>query len=421
MRDVPIFVAAVFTACLCWTASDASSIHPESFSTTLNVGETVTLQKTVIVQAVEPGDAKVDVFFLTDTTASMRGTIDAIKGFGEQLLNTAAGLGDVAWGVGSYDDVPAGPWGVAGVDLPWRLHQTVTDVVDDVRVGFQKLSLGFGADRPESSLIALSRAAAEAGWREGTQRFILWFGDAPGHDPSDGAPLATFAGTDGFGNPVAVGDSYPGPTLAETIAALTAENITVIGFDSGFKDFGIQLGLDANVDDNILDDPVFGPSQIANFRNETRQGTAITEATGGFLTDISSTPGASIVDMILRALDTGLFTYNSVSLVPEGNLPGVSVAVSPGYLGDFTRKEDGSFDFEVSFTALLEGSHEFRMNALVDGLTFATKTDTITVRAALSGGAGGNPPVIPLPAAGWLLLGGIGIFAALARRRRNWV
>ena len=371
-----------FTAGLALMASAAmaDSIDPEVYEATLNVGESVTIKKTVTVEEGTPTTSRADVFFLVDTSGSMGGTISAAQTFAGGIVAATSGLGDIGWGVGSYEDVPVRPWGSASSgDLPWRLNQAITTDLAEVQAGVDDLALRFGADFPESNLIALSQAATEAGWRPGAQKFIIWFGDAPGHDPSDGAPVATGSGADGLGGTVNVGDPYPGPTLAQTIDTLTGEMITVIGLDSGSLDF-------------------------------TGQATAITDATGGLLSSIASSPGEDIVDLILDSLTTAFETYTTVSLSPEGVPAGVGVEVSDPIVGEFDREETREFHFEVTFTGLEPGEHVFTIDALVDGGVVATEKDVIRVP---------ETGVIPLPAAGWLLLGGLGALGALSRRRRK--
>lgn len=375
-----------FTAGLALMASAAmaDSIAPDVYEATLNVGESVTIKKTVTVDEGTPTTSRADVFFLVDTSGSMGGTISAVQTFAEDIVAATSGLGDIGWGVGSFEDVPVSPWGSAGSgDLPWRLNQAITTDLAEVQAGVDDLQRRFGADGPESNLIALSQAATEAGWRAGAAKFIIFFGDAPGHDPGAGAPLASGSGSDGLGGTVSPGDPYPGPTLTETIDTLTGEMITVIGLDSGSSSFGID---------------------------STGQFTAITDATGGLLSSISGSPGSDIVDLILESLTTAFATYSTVSLSPQGVPAGVGVEVSDPHVGDFDREETREFHFEVTFTGLAPGEHKFTIDALVDGGVVATEKDVIRVP---------ETGVIPLPAAGWLLLGGIGALGALSRRRRK--
>lgn len=364
MKFMSLKRLAVAAALVYASGAMADSISPESFETTLDVGESVTITKTVTVDDAAT-TSRADVFFLVDTSGSMGGTIDSVKANAAAILAGTSGFGDVAWGVGSYEDVPTSPWGGA-TDLPWRLNQAITTDTTAATAGIDDLTLRFGNDTPEANLIALSSAADEAGWRAGSQKFIIWFGDARGHDPS------TTAG-------------YPGPTLAETIAALTGENITVIAVNSGSLD-------------------------------STGQATAITSATGGQLLSAAANPGSAIIDIILDSLEAAFQSYNTVSLGVNA-VPGVDVswtALFDTEGGPYTREVARAFDFSVTFTGVSGGVHSFTIDALVDGGVVATESDRITV-------SGDVPPPSGVPEPGVLVLLGsmLGALGFVARRRRS--
>ena len=351
------------------SASLADSIAPETFSATLGVGESVTINKTVTVDS-EISTSRADVMFLVDTTGSMTSTIAAVRNNLNDILANAGALGDVQFGVAEYRDfvVPGRPWGSSG-DFPFRLNQSITSDAAAVTTAIGGLTVSGGNDIPESNLYALQQTAVDPaiGWRAGAARIVVWFGDAPGHDPNT---------TPG----------YPGPTLAQTIASLTAADISVIGVNAPSGP-GIDTG--------------FGSTPAG-------QATAITNATGGSLFNLGAT--GSIVDEIDDAITAVFSSYSSVSLSPVGVPAGVGVEVSAPHLGTFDRSETRFFDFTVTFTGLAPGTHDFTIDALVDRGVVATEKDRITVT--------GDTSVIPLPATGWLLLGGLGALGALSRRRK---
>ena len=338
----------------------ASSVSPSPFVTTLDKGESVTVTKTVTIEAGPVTNALVDIFFLSDTTGSMGGFINTVRNNASSILAGTAGFGDVAWGVGEYKDFPRSPWGGSS-DFPWRLNTAITSNQASVTAGLGQWGASGGNDIPESNLYALQQAAtaSDVGWREGSARFIVWFGDARGHDPS------TTTG-------------YPGPTLAGTIESLTNLNATVFAFGTS--------GLDS-----------------------TGQATAITGATGGQLF-LGGNPGAAIVDQIRTAIEASFETYSTVALVPVGNMPGVKVITSPAYTGSFDRSVTRTFDFEVTYTGLLPGTHDFTMRGLVDGATVASSLERIIVRSPAG--------VIPEPATWAMLIAGFGLVGGIARRRK---
>lgn len=301
---------------LFWTGSAlADSISPATYETTLNPGESKTITKTVTVTE-EVTSAKVDVFFLTDTTGSMGALINSVKTSASEILSSASGFGDVAFGVGEYKDFTDA--------YAYRLNTDITTNTAAVQAGINAYSASGGGDWHEANLFALNEVATGAAWRDDSTRILVWFGDAPGHDPSGGV------------------------TEAGAIDALNAENITV---------------------------------QAINTRNLDADGqaTRITAATDG--TYYASIDTASIVDEINAAITDVFEEYNTVTLSVEG-ADNVDVTFGPtSYTGDFDRSVERTFEFEVTFTGLTEGTDDIVVNAIVDGGIVAREFDTITVGA----------------------------------------
>ncbi len=91
-------------------------------------------------------------------------------------MAATSGLGDVAYGVGEYKDV--------GDPFVYRLNQDITSVTADVQTGINAWEASGGGDTPEGQIYALYQLANTTSWRPGSTRILIWFGDAPGHDPS---------------------------------------------------------------------------------------------------------------------------------------------------------------------------------------------------------------------------------------------
>ena len=332
----------------------ADSINPSSFSTTLGIGETVTINKTVTVTEGTPTTAKVDVVFVADTTGSMAGQIGSAQAGASSILSTLSGLGDVRFGVGFYGDPSGG------------LTQNLTSNFSSVTTAINNWEAGVpenGGDFPEANLIGWTNVANDALWRDDSRRFIVTFGDAPGH----------------------VGDIYG--TEAQAIAALNAEDIQMEIINTGTATTGMNFPVDGQ------------PAGQAN---------RFADATGGevFNGFDSSATATAIINAITSAFDT----YNTVSLDPVGNLPGVGVSVSGPITGTFDRSITRTFDYTVTFTGLTAGTHNFSINGLVDGGIVATESDRIRV------GGGGDP--VPEPST--LLLFGAGALGlGIARYRQK--
>ena len=326
------WLAAGSVLCLSSTISFADSISPVGITALLPVGGNATITKTVTVTKGTPTTSKVDVFFMADTTGSMGGIIAAVKTSAASILATASGLGDVAFGVGEYKDDLA----ISGYPDPYayRLNTSMTTTAATVLAGIDLWGApaGSGGDTPEAQLYALSTMASDptTGWRPGSSRLVVWFGDAPGHDPSLGA------------------------TLASTSAALVTAGVKVLAIDVGT----VATGLDS-----------------------TGQATTLATDTGGSVT--TGISDATVVAAITSAITTSFAKYTTVSLDTSEAPAGVSVMKLPaGYIGAFDRSVDRTFDFEVTFTGVAPGDYTFNIYGTVDGGRVATEEDHFIVPGA---------------------------------------
>jgi len=308
----------------------ADSITPSTFTASGPTGASYNVNKIVTVSAGTPTTTPVDLFFLSDTTGSMGGTISTVKSSASAIMTSVSSTfgGNVAFGVGEYKDRTT-----AGDAFDFRLNQAITTNKTLVQTGINAWVAGGGGDTPEQNLYALSQVAANpaTGWRTGSAKLVVWFGDAVSHDPSGSAP-----------------EPLPRPvTQADTITNLTSNNVKVAAVNVG------------NLDG-------------------TGQATAIKTATGGAL--FTGVPDPSNIVAIIDGMIEDIFSkYNTVSLDTSEVPGGVGVTVSPGsYTGEFDRSIERTFNFEVTFTDLEPGTHTFNIYATVDGARIATESDSIT-------------------------------------------
>ena len=247
------------------------TVVPSSYATSLQLGKSATITKTVTISAGAPTTAKVDVFFLADTTGSMGSALLSVQAGAAAILSGTSGLGEVAYGVGEYRDV--------GDSFVYRLNQDLTTDTAAVQTGINAWSADEGGDWEEAQLYALYQVANTVPWRDGSTRIVIWFGDAPGHDPA---------------GPTNV-------TEAQATAALVAKTIKVLALDLGSLNY-------------------YGQAQ------------RIADATNGQY--YSGIDVSQIVTNIQNAIIKSFQTYSTVSLGTSLVPTGLTVNISPASYTD---------------------------------------------------------------------------------------
>jgi hypothetical protein len=294
------------------SVAQADSISPTSFVGSLGVGESVTVRKIVTITEA-PTAARIDIMFLFDTTGSMGGAIADAKTAATGILTALGGFGSVASGNGFYND-PA----VTGVlsDLTTTAATTVASI--------DSLTASGGGDFAEKMYEGVVESAEDASWRLGSNRFMVILGDAPNKPP---------------------------PLAPETIAALAANDIEVIGLNFGGDEFETDV-----------------------------------EAIGGNVVPGGTSP-EDIADAIIDSVEGSFETYASVTVddlgggLPEIGVSTVCVSADIGDCdgafaeGDYDRSEERTFEFDVTFTRLAAGGASFNSFAIVDRGIVATEAD----------------------------------------------
>ena len=367
--------------------AQAGSLTPERFEATIGVGETVTVNKTVTTD--ETGGI-VDFYFLADNTGSMGGVINNVRSVASDLLPALSGIYDAQFGVGRYFGDPS-EFGSnpTRFDIAYDVLQPITSNTTDVTTAFGEWIASGGGDGPEANLYGLQQAATNGadttglgtnpvggssgeatGWRTGSRKVVLWFGDVVGHQDT--------------------------VTLASALDVLDDENVIVVGFNSSSEGFGI---------DGDFADATSPPDN----RN---QASTITDATDGALVNsFASVPITDLVDTIVDAVGTATSTID-LELITMGDTSGLDISftcLSAEGCEDVPGGE--SRMFEMSITGLTSGVYDFETIAV--GVSDAVERDTITV-----GDGGGNGPRVPEPTSvlALLLAGSLG---ASAIRKRS--
>lgn len=209
----------------------------------------ITLDKIITLDA--SGANKLDIFFLADNTGSMGGVIiNNVKAQAAGILSTLQGTySDINFGVGRYVGDPA-----EGSGENYLLQQAITSNDAAATAAINNWFASGDGDFPEGNFDALEHVASDAGtgWRAGTQRLVVYFGDAPSHTETT--------------------------TEAQAIAALTAENIIAMPMNNG-------------PDNNGLD---------GCYGSECNQADDIANGTGGISTN--NTSGLSSADLAARII-----------------------------------------------------------------------------------------------------------------------
>ena len=250
---------------------------------------------------------------------------------------------------------------------PYAFHHQVslTNGVAPVIAAINTWSATGGGDIPEADLFGLDSVAVPPGgtigWRSGSKRIIVWFGDAPGHDPicpavSGGAAI----------------------TEASVTAKLLGEGIAVLAISTA------NPGLD--------DDPKSGATgYVAKCRIPrrcTRRGNPYCRrlTPGKFVAGINA---ATIVNTIISLVSAAVGSINNVKLVPTAGITAFVTSITPaaGY-GPLPGDKDHTLNFNVTFTGAVPCTAQAQvfsgtLDVVADGKVVASKTVEITVPACM--------------------------------------
>jgi hypothetical protein len=283
-RDPKRFVAVLVTAVL-WLAAVAPvlahdpviGVLPQAVAGVLQPGGSLDVDKTIHTPEIPP---KPDIYFLADSTGSMGSVITQVKlDAADILADIDSQTTDPRYGAGDYKDFPP----EASPPNPYAfLNAAPIPAVDDdgasALAAIAAWAAAGGGDGSEGQFYALHLLAGHsvAAWRSDSTKIIVWFGDAPGHDP-----VCTAIS----GHPEDI-------TEASVTSDLVSAGIRVVAISTLT---GFAAGLD--------DDPTLFADDYAPYcaiDGTEGQATRIAEATGGV--HLTGVPADDIADAILAGL-----------------------------------------------------------------------------------------------------------------------
>jgi hypothetical protein len=336
-------------------------VVPASVSDSLAPGGSVQVQKTVHTPEILPTP---DIYFLADTTGSMDEILAAVQADAASVLGAVDALAnDPRYGAGDYKDFQS----PTQLD-PYAFNNAApSPAADDngaaALAAIAAWSATGGFDGPEGQLFALHQLAAHgaASFRAAATPIVVWFGDAPGHDP--------------------VCDEISGDTGHDvTEASVTTELV-----NAGIRVIAISVVTDQGVfyPDALDDDPTaFAGDYVAACGVEggtSGQATRIAAATDGV--HLTGVTAQEIADSILEGLGALPVTVQPSAACDAG----LAVSFNPAS-AVVTSGEDAAFTETITAAAnapqgsTLTCTVEFLVEGkLLDGFTEKISIDILDV------------------------------------------
>ena len=208
---------------------------PQLGDTTQNIGPRPDLE--AAIEQISAGP--IDLYILVDLSGSFADDLPVFQAQIPGIFSTlVASNPDIRFGLGTYEDYPIPPFGVASLgDVAYRQDIDLTFDTAAVEAAVAGLTIRSGGDGPQSQLPALFQAASgvgqdllsdgfpgasipsgqQANFRNGARKIFLLWTDAEFHLPGDPGDIA-----------------YPGPSFSDTVDAILAlDPPIVIGISSG--------------------------------------------------------------------------------------------------------------------------------------------------------------------------------------------
>lgn len=309
----------------------------------------------------------VDIYFLADTTGSMETIINSVKSNIYNIMSSISAPGaNIAFGAGNYKDFPLDTY-------CFKNDISITTNTSAVASAVNSWVASGGNDGSEGQLFALNQiadATNTVGWRPNSLQIVVWFGDAPGHDP-----ICPTISPQVGSNPITEF------SVTQKLKAPQLKRVLAISVNTGYL-----LGLDDDPNSSTFNYPTTTctPNGIAG------QATRITAATqGSLITDINS---SNIVNSIISMIQANLSIINNVRIVPTGNILPFICSINPknGY-GNLKTDIEHNLEFIVCFKGSVpcgpkDKKFKGTFDVVMDGVVVAQKKVFIEVPSCSSKG-----------------------------------
>jgi hypothetical protein len=314
--------------------ADNSNSTGDNPNGTLSRFDIYTAQVTLNVTA-----GPVDIFMIVDQSGSFADDLAVFKAQATGIISTIkSSNSDVRFGLAKFEDYPIAPFGQTDPARGDTAYQRLVDLTSDsdavvnAIAGLPTPLPGDGGDNPQSQLAALFQAATGAGqdlsgagfagasipagqqatFRDGAFKLMLLWTDDTFHMPGDAGDIP-----------------YPGPSFAQTVAAINAlDPPLVVGISSGPNGVpdlqGIAMATNALAPEGGADCDGDGIPDIPEGEPLVCQIASSGEGLGKAI--------VTVVDAAIKAA------------TPVAKCMDVSITTDPGVCTAAVTVDDGSFD-----------------------------------------------------------------------------
>ena len=223
-------------------------------------------------------------------------------------------------------------------------------------------SVSGGSDIPEGQLFALQQIATDPaiGWRPGSKRILVWFGDAPGHDP-----ICT-----------AISGLADITEATATAALLNDPKITVVAINTDTFTAGALDG------DPTAGSTDYGACPVGGSPGQAGRITAATP--GGSLT--SGVDAATIVATLVSLISSAVHAIGHLELQPVGAIAPFVTSITPSGYDSLPGDAEHTLPFDVTWTGVQDCADKDQVftgsiDVVADDAVVASKPVKITVPA----------------------------------------